>query len=68
MPNLVRTFRKMRCFSQDVLAIKAGLSQAEVSKIERDLLPMVSPARKEKLARALGTDPDMLFLDDKDAG
>jgi len=68
MTNLIRAFRKMQGFSQDQLACKSGITQPEISKLERDLLPTITPARKEKLARALGTHPDMLFIGEKREG
>ncbi len=54
--NTLRGLRGLRNLSQEKLAEKAGMSQAEISRIERGLQP--SKNQLEKLQHALGLQKD----------
>ena len=62
--SLVRALRVVRGWSQQTLAIRAGVSQFSVSRIERRTR-IPTAQRKAMLADALGVEPSDIFLAEK---
>lgn len=56
----VREARFKRRMSQDILRLKTGISNAEISRIERGLR-IATEEQKKKIAKALDYDLDWLF-------
>ena len=59
----LRNLRQEKGFSLNQLALKSGVSNAHISRIERGLRPAPSPEIIEKLAEALNADyKEMLVM------
>ena len=61
MKNRLRGYRFLSGKSQDDLAIKTGISQPLISKIERGAIKKLSPEKIQKIAKELGRPVNAVF-------